>query len=143
MKKILFLLICVAFTSCVQTAYIVRPTYIDFSKYQNEGFYINSLTNVTFDYSNLGLIQVVIRDGEVRVDGKDMSSKYDSNKEFKDYINAEKKYKYATYEDALDVMVKICRERGSNGIIDLKLIDLPKTDGRNGGVLLKAIAIKK
>lgn len=144
MKKILFVCLCTLLLSSCKTItgsfdiYTEKTTFLDFSKYLKDGFYIHTLTNMNFSYDNVGIVSVSIREGLVRVDGKPIKFSYEEGTaEHKEFIAAKKERKTASEYDALDILVKECKKRGANGVIGLDCKIVPD------GCDIYAIAIKK
>lgn len=147
MKKVLLFCFCLCLLSGCSTiavtgsysVYVEKVDFLDFSKYVNNGFSINTLTNVHYPYENMGIIKITLREGLVRVDGKPIKLSYkEESAEYKDFKAAEKITKTATIYDGLDILVKECQKRGANGVIGLQYEYSPY-----GGVDISAIAIKK
>lgn len=144
MKKILFVCLCTFLLSSCKTVtgsfdiYTEKTTFLDFSKYLKDGFYIHTLTNMNFVYDNVGVVNVSIREGLVRVDGKPINRSYEEGTaEHKEFVASTKERKTASVYDALDILVKECQKRGANGVIGLNYKLVP------GGCDIYAIAIKK
>lgn len=139
MKKILLLFSIMLLSSC-SPKFIQYSNTVDFEPYLKDGFFITMSNLVSFEYEPLGYVEGVAVSGN----DKNMKVQREYKKEFeKDFYSSEK-WRTANSSDAMETLVKRCRDMGATGIINLKF--QVTTDIKTGGVLstyASGMAIKR
>lgn len=120
----LSLILCLLVVGCSiqKRVYVQESVIIDYSKYNNKGFFITESNSVNFEYKAIGSISAKVESGYGTVDSykektmnddlypQEMSVKV----KYRDYIQA-------TPEAALETLYKKAIENGANGVINLKI----------------------
>lgn len=131
-KTILFLSLIAVITlsSCTIKYPAVALTHsIDYSKHMSNGFFLTESNSVSFDYSPVGSVNVVLQDGWEVTQGKKNEGYYTQEEYSKLKLG---KYVYATYDDTLDLLVKKAKSMGADGIIGLRLHYISPSIDKNG-----------
>lgn len=119
MKKILLLLTIITLSSCGRSYYIQNES-IDYNKYTQEGFFITEASAVPFDYTPVASVYTFVYSGVQKG-----------------------KWKRATYIDGINAIYNDSKQKGANGIINLKYDVTYDKDGVVSYVHVKGMAIKK
>lgn len=96
-------------------------SYLDYSQYSAQGFFITESGSTPFEYTPIGSMAVTENNGLTDkiqapdpVKDKDIDGIYTSN-------TSSNKWRYATSSSALNALVEKAKETGANGIINLKI----------------------
>lgn len=120
MKKILLLLGFVALLSGCGRGYYIDNVSLDYSQYTKEGFFITEASSVSFDYEPVASVYTFV------------------------YSGTEKgKWKRATYVDGVKAVYNEAKQKGANGIINLKYDVTYDKNGAVSYVYVKGMAIKR
>lgn len=113
-------------SSCTTQKFGYVTTYLDYSAYTKQGFFLTELESVPFDYDAIGSITVTEISGK---NGPNVQHKISSN--LSDEIYAEvagnkirKNWRFASAETALAEIVLKAKKAGGNGLVALKTITI-------------------
>jgi len=119
MKKVLLgVLIVTALSGCRSIPYESYSTFLDYSSYTTQGFFLSESNSVSFEYKALGSLTGTVSDGDDKGE-----------------------FKRAYMDDAVKVMIDKAKEVGANGIINIKY-DIINTNDRIT-IIARGMAIKK
>lgn len=120
MKKILTLLCIITLSSCGRNYYIQNES-IDYSQYVKQDFFITEASSVSFSYEPVASVYTFVYTGKEK-----------------------SKLKRATYKDGIEAICKEAKQKGANGIINLKYDAIyDKKSGIVDYVYIKGMAIKR
>lgn len=133
MKKLLPLFALVLLiTSCTTT---IPPysgyLFLDYSPLTSSGIFVSESNSVNFEYTPLGSILVTARGG-----GK--ISHYGSPSD----ASAIGKFNSIDFKDVAELLKYELLRNGANGIINLKIVYLPKDNTQGSGYTITGMAIK-
>lgn len=146
MKKGIYSIIAVAMavallTGCVPKTYH-EIYFTDYSSYADHGFFITESSTVPFDYKPIGSLYLIEHSGAVELkDYKEIKEENNIRKskpsDYDDiysdpYKVGKKKYKwkYADAYSAMNAAVDFAKERGGDGIMNIRI----KVDEKNKGI---------
>lgn len=147
-KKLLFTLATIfalVATSCSTQKFGYATTYLDYSAYTQQGFFLTELESVPFDYDALGSITVT------EFSGKDAAYVDPNNSKVADelYEKVERSkvandWRFASAQTAIGVIVDKARKAGGNGLVALKTTTIvdPKTNNVKS-VTVSGMVIKR
>lgn len=140
MKKALLLLSTFALSSCITPQFSQYVGMVDFRPYMEEGFFVSRSNSVSFDYEPIGYVEALVESG------KDKSIKIENKykKEFEQTYYSNAKWRSATSEDAMKVIVEKSKQVGADALIDIefKVYTYPNT-GNISKVHASGMAIKR
>lgn len=140
MKRILFITsIVFLLSSCgVKIPYKQYSTFVDYTQYTNQGFFISESNSISFDYEPIGSVRSFVESG-YEVLKNNNSNKETTNTHTYSYDELSKmkfgKYVYASPDAAISELVSKAKEIGANGIINLDVGYIPATTDKNGNVI--------
>jgi len=115
MKKVLIFLLPVFLFSCEPYKFIYNSNLavVDYGPYTSKGFFITESPSVSFEYTPIGSVSVVLQSGyEIKSQSKNKTN-------YGDWRNA-------LYKDAIELLYKKCLEGGANGVVGLKYNYIPE-----------------
>lgn len=120
MKISFYALLLFFLSSCaVRPAVVKQTSSFDFRKHTDQGFYLSESDQVKFDYVQVASVNAIFKSGyelEMR-DGKPVMVKdVDGNLSHK----VGKNYVIANLQETLDMLCQEAKDKGANGIINLK-----------------------
>lgn len=130
MKKLIYLtsfILMVFLGSCSRntTQFTQIGTLLDLRPLTNDGFFITESNSVGFDYQPIGVMTLLEVSGEDEnhvVTKQEVKSDYSDDLYFSAIIKKQsKKWKDADGFSALTELVRLAKEEGANGIINLKI----------------------
>ncbi len=101
---------CLTFAGCTFVPYFSSVTSVDYSRYNNENFYITEANSVSFAYDPVGSVEVVMRSGYKGV--------YNETSRTTTYS---KEPTLVSVYDVIDGVKKECENLGADGVINFKL----------------------
>lgn len=120
------LLIGMAFTSCKMHQFGYVTTYLDFTPYSEQGFFLTELESVPFDYVPVGTISVTEYSGQDAVyynQTHPKSKVYDDDLYYKaEKSKVSKDWRFASAESAIKELVEKSKRAGGNGLVALKTV---------------------
>lgn len=128
-------------TSCQTFVYNQEAHYLDYSFFKERNVFVTETNTVSFPYESLGSICVVINSGKVYKSSDDKDS-------YKPLYQRDGSFKWATLEDAYQLVYDLAKDKGANGILGLKVeyLKADKFSGKgrsNNGYMITGMAIKK
>lgn len=140
MKKALLLLSIFVFSSCLTPKFSQYVGMVDFRPYMEEGFLVTRSNSVSFDYEPIGYVEAIVESGNDK--SVKVENKYKKEFEQTYYTNA--KWRSATSEDAMKVIVEKSKQAGADALIgiDFKVYANSSTGGIDR-VYASGMAIKR
>lgn len=143
--SILLFLAFIALLSSCTTHYICVTSYMDYSKYADEGFFITEASTVPFSYTPVGSMTVSEFSGKDENYTPIESTDTKSNKEFDNLYGSvvpkPNHWREATAKTALAAIVERAKTLGANGIMGIRIETVYKKDDVIGytvsGMLIK------
>lgn len=126
MKKIL-LVACVLplflLTGCMMyPQYVAKTTFIDVTKYTDDGFFLTQSNSVPFEYKTIGIVNAVILDGVENEGGA--------------FVPASEE----------DILYNLCEKsmlQKANGLINLSITPYYDVETRRKGLVASGMAIRR
>lgn len=118
-KTFLLLSIILLLSSCGRNYYIQNES-IDYHQYTKADFFITEASSVSFDYEPVASVYTFVYSG-----------------------NEKGKWKRATYVDGVEAVYNDAKQKGANGIINLKYDVTYDKNGAVNYVYVKGMAIKR
>jgi uncharacterized protein YbjQ (UPF0145 family) len=103
------------FSSCILSKYEMNVNVVDYSKICNgNNFFMTESNSVSFEYKALGSISVNCVSGQV------LTEQEQQEREWGTFGGPTGTYKTASIEDAYKEIVRVAKEHGANGVINLQ-----------------------
>ncbi len=143
MKKAFLSLVAiiVLFSSCSTIQRSTTVVYNDYSIFTQNGIYVTELPYVNFDYEALGNITISMMDGTVKKEPTPTKKGADDV-----YVGNLSKWQWSevSYEEIYQSVCDIIKEKGGNGLVNLKYSVIPKDKKTNqGGIIVSGMVIRK
>lgn len=139
MKKALLLLSILALSSCTPK-FSQYVGMVDFRPYMEEGFFVTRSNSVSFEYEPIGYVEAIVESGN------DKSIKVENKykKEFEQTYYTSAKWRNATSEDAMKVIVEKSKQVGADALIDIEFkVITNSSSGNIERVYASGMAIKR
>lgn len=155
MKRFCIVILCVLLMapSCTTVKYrsFESVSFLDYSLLTDKGIFVTESNSVGFDYKAIGSIYIEIRSGanEKQKTSRSLRDKRESRDDvYSESSKSEITYTSATIEDALNKLSNQLTDVGANGIINLKISQVPATLITQNiflgpGYIITGMAIKK
>lgn len=145
--KIALLILIVGLGSCTpKIPYVATTSYIDYQPYSKQGVFITESNSVSFHYTPLGSVTAAVKSGYEKKTRVSDSYYTDYNGVKRSATEKYDAFKWATPEDGVALMVESVKEKGGNGIINLRIEPITEIIDKKvvcTGYLLTGMAIKK
>lgn len=139
MKKALLLLSIFVFSSCTPK-FSQYVGMVDFRPYMEEGFFVTRSNSVSFDYEPIGYVETIVESGNDK--SVKIENKY--KKEFEQTYYSNAKWRSATSEDAMKVIVEKSKQVGADALIDIEFkVYTNSSSGNIERVYAGGMAIKR
>lgn len=152
-KHFLLCAVCVIFfslTSCFPTQKFSRTlSFVDFSSYTKDGFFLTELESVPFDYTTIGTMSVSETSGvdkEYVQDAKEATGfkKYEDGIYGSPSKKTDKHWRSANFYSCLDALVEEAKFAGGDGIVKLQMGFGFDKEGRwDGSLNVSGMVIKR
>lgn len=140
-KHLLLAAFALLLSSCSAVHQYTTIYYNDYSTFKQNQIYVTELSSVNFTYEALGNITVSMIDGTIK-----KSTDTSSNRGDDLYTGNQSKWQWAeaTTEQIYQKVCDIIKEKGGNGIVNMKYTFLPKDkQTKQGGIIVTGMVIKK
>lgn len=145
-KLIFFIALVTILSSCVpKIRYATYSNCIDYEQYTKQGFFLTESNSVSFDYVPIGSVYSAAFSGYVPKEGKSTVISDDLYPtQVKKNINY-KDWKSADVDEVIALAVQEAKQKGGNGIINLKIETVTKGSGNESqsGIAITGMVIKR
>lgn len=106
-------------SSCAKSYYGIYTGFVDYTPYSDKGFFLTESNSVSFEYTPIGSVVVNVCSGYANVEVVQPDAQHSVKKD-RTQIKVEEKWKKADMSDVVGYAVQIAKEKGGNGIINIK-----------------------
>lgn len=152
MKKLYFILaiaMIAAITSCTSVKFGHTTSYLDYSRFSDQGFFVTEANTVPFDYTPVGSMSVTEYSG--MDDSKEFRQTRENLKEGKKFDDGiydsktpknKSKWHTANVNSALDAIVERARIAGGNGLMDMQITPVFNKNGTVAAITVSGMIIR-